>query len=78
MEAHAVHVGLITRTPSESLTNRWEAEFWNGPIRRTRDYPTEDDLLADLRRTFGWPGGDEVEPEQTSARPDSPERAVRT
>ena len=62
IEAHAVHVGLITRTPGESASNRWEAEWWNGAIRKTLDYDTEDDLLADMRRTFGPPEGDPDEP----------------
>jgi hypothetical protein len=59
MEAHAVHVGLITRTPGESLSGRWEAEWWNGPLRKVRDYDSEDDLITDMRRTFGPPEGDE-------------------
>jgi hypothetical protein len=58
MEAHAVHVGLTTRTPGESLTKRWEAEFWNGPVRKVRDYDTEEELLADMRRSFGPSEGD--------------------
>jgi hypothetical protein len=59
IEAHAAHVGLITRTPGESpLTSRWEAEWWNGPVRKVRDYATEDELIADMRRTFGPPEGD--------------------
>jgi len=59
MEAHAAHVGLTTRTPGESpLTGRWEAEWWSGPVRKVRDYPNEAELLADMRRTFGPPGGD--------------------
>lgn len=58
MERFAAHVGLITRTPAESVTGRWEAEWWNGPVRKARDYATEDDLIADLRRTFGPPEGD--------------------
>lgn len=63
MEAHAAHVGLITRTPEESpLTNRWEADWWNGPVRETRDYADEDELIADMRRTFGPPEGDPDEP----------------
>ncbi len=62
IEAHAVHVGLITRTPGESFTNRWEAEWWNGPLRKTRDYDNEADLIADMRRTFGPPEGDQDRP----------------
>ena len=62
MEAHAVHVGLTTRTPGESLTGRWEAEWWNGPRRPVRDYETEQELIADLRRLFGPPDGDDDEP----------------
>ncbi|HEY5398759.1 MAG TPA: hypothetical protein VIL16_25600 [Trebonia sp.] len=63
MEAHAAHVGLITRTPEESpLTNRWEADWWNGPVRKVREYADEDELIADMRRTFGPPEGDPDEP----------------
>jgi hypothetical protein len=59
IEAHAAHVGLITRTPGESpLTSRWEAEWWNGPVRKVRDYATEAELIDDMRRTFGPPEGD--------------------
>ena len=58
MERHAAHVGLTTRTPAESATGRWEAEWWNGPARKTRDYADEDQLIADLHRTFGPPEGD--------------------
>jgi hypothetical protein len=59
IEAHAAHVGLTTRTPGESpLTGRWEAEWWNGPVRKVRDYATEAELIADMRRTFGPPEGD--------------------
>jgi hypothetical protein len=59
LERHAAHVGLITRTPGESLTRRWEAEWWNGPKRAVRDYPDEGELITDLRRLFGPPEGDE-------------------
>jgi hypothetical protein len=63
MEAHAAHVGLTTRTPGESpLTKRWEAEWWNGPVRKVRDHHTEAELIADMRRTFGPPEGDQDEP----------------
>ena len=56
IEAHAVHVGLTTRTPGESpLTGRWEAEWWNGPVRPVHGYATEADLITDLRRLFGPP-----------------------
>jgi hypothetical protein len=55
MEAFAAHVGLLTRTPAESLTRRWEAEWWNGPTRPVRDYDSEDALIADLHRLFGRP-----------------------
>jgi hypothetical protein len=58
-----VHVGLITRTPGESLSGQlWEAEWWNGPVRKVRDYATEAELIADMRRTFGPPEGDQDEP----------------
>jgi hypothetical protein len=56
MEAHAAHVGLITRSPAESpVTRRWEAEWWNGPARKIRQYDSEAALLEDMRRTFGAP-----------------------
>jgi hypothetical protein len=58
LERANAHVGLTTRTPGESLTGRWEAEWWNGPKRPVRDYPTEDELITDLRRLFGSPEGD--------------------
>ena len=57
IERHTAHVGLTTRTPAESLTRRWEAEWWNGPVRKTRDYADEDEMIADLHRTFGPPEG---------------------
>jgi hypothetical protein len=63
LERANIHVGLITRTPGESpLTSRWEAEWWNGPVRKVRDYATEAELIADMRRTFGPPEGDQDEP----------------
>jgi hypothetical protein len=55
IEAHAVHVGLVTRTPAESLTRLWEAEWWNGHKRPVRTYDTEDALIEDLHRLFGPP-----------------------
>jgi hypothetical protein len=62
LERANVHVGLRTRTPGESLTGQWEAEWWNGPKRPVRTYPTETELIADLRRLFGPPDGDNQEP----------------
>jgi hypothetical protein len=57
-----VHVGLRIRTPGESLTGQWEAEWWTGPTRPVRTYATEAELLADLHRLFGPPEGDDDEP----------------
>jgi hypothetical protein len=50
-----VHVGLITRAPEEAESGQWEAEWWNGPKRPVREYPTEGDLIAGLHRLFGPP-----------------------
>jgi hypothetical protein len=58
LERANVHVGLKTRSPGETLTGQWEAEWWNGPIRPVRTYPTEAALITDLRRLFGPPEGD--------------------
>jgi hypothetical protein len=60
-----VHVGLKTRTPGETLSGKWEAEWWNGPVRKILDYATEAELITDLRRLFGPTEGDE---------PDDPQR----
>jgi hypothetical protein len=62
LERANVHLGLKTRTPGESLSGQWEAEWWNGPKRPVRAYPTEDELITDLRRLFGPPDGDDGEP----------------
>jgi len=59
LERANVHVGLTTRTSDETLSGRWEAEWWNGPKRPVRDYETEAELIADLRRLFGPPDGDD-------------------
>jgi hypothetical protein len=58
LERANAHVGLVTRAPRETLTNQWEAEWWNGPKRPVLTYDTEDALIADLRRIFGPPEGD--------------------
>jgi hypothetical protein len=58
LERANAHVGLVTRTPGETFTNQWEAEWWNGPKRPVRTYDTEDELIDDLRRLFGPPEGD--------------------
>jgi hypothetical protein len=58
LERVNVHVGLKTRTPGESLSEKWEAEWWNGPTRPVRTYDTEADLITGLRRLFGPPEGD--------------------
>jgi hypothetical protein len=75
MEAHAAHVGLITRTPAESLvTRRWEAEWWNGPARKTRQYDSEAALLEDMRRTFGPPEPNASERPAAPRQPRRPDR----
>ena len=58
LERANAHVGLITRTPAETHTRQWEAEWWNGPKRPVRTYPSEDELITDLRSLFGPPEGD--------------------
>jgi hypothetical protein len=58
IERHAVHVGLVTRDPAETSTGRWEAEWWNGPSRKTIDHRTEEELITELHRVFGHPEGD--------------------
>jgi hypothetical protein len=72
LERVNVHVGLKTRTPGETLSGLWEAEWWNGPTRPVRTYPTEAALITDLRCVFGPPEGDPDD--QASRVPDSAER----
>jgi hypothetical protein len=50
--------GLKIRTPEENDSRRWEASWWN-PQRTTRAYDTEADLLEDMYKLFGRPGGEE-------------------